>query len=172
MNGYSLVIDISSDGETIRTSTPLKTPPFNMVGSLSDSSTEVYRGSDAELDSTFESPAGGKSAPTPKKKKKLARVSFNLPREKSLDSDSEDYFEEPDSPRLPSQMKGKVEFPLLGYERTPGVGMQHKAKEHSTKELEALYELDIEDRQYYGAVGPGRKLNEIEKPRQPSLEFG
>ena len=66
MNGYYLVIDISSDEETSRTSTPLEALPLDMVGPLSDSSTEVYRGSEADLDSTFESP--GKTAPTPKKK--------------------------------------------------------------------------------------------------------
>ena len=66
MNSYSLVIDISSDEENAKTSTPLKTLPLNMIGSLSDSSIEVYRGSDAELISTSGSP---ETAPTPKKKK-------------------------------------------------------------------------------------------------------
>ena len=42
MNGYSLVIDISSDEEYARTSTSLKSLPLYMVGSLSDSSTEVF----------------------------------------------------------------------------------------------------------------------------------
>ena len=37
MKGYSLVIDISSDEENNRTSTPLKTLPLNTVGTLSDS---------------------------------------------------------------------------------------------------------------------------------------
>ena len=77
MNSYSLVIDISSDEENAKTSTPPKSLPLNMVDSLSDSSIEVYRGSDAELDSTFESPQ--KSGLTPKKKKKLGKVTFNLP---------------------------------------------------------------------------------------------
>ena len=141
-----------------------------MVGrlDLSDSSTEVYRGSEAELDSTFESPK--KAPPTPKKKKKLARVSFKLPHAKSLDSDSDDYFEEPDSPRQPSQTKEKVDFPLLGYERTPGTDTPHEANEPSVKELEALYGLDIENRQYYKAIGRGRELHETKKPRQPPLK--
>ena len=56
MNSYSLVIDISSDEENAITSTPLKSLPLNMIGSLSDSSIEVYRGSDAELDSTLNRP--------------------------------------------------------------------------------------------------------------------
>ena len=77
MSSYSLFIDISSDEENAKASTPLKTQPLNMIGSLSDSSIEVYRGSDAELDSTFESLK--KSGLTPRKKKKLGKVTFNLP---------------------------------------------------------------------------------------------
>ena len=76
MNGYALVIDIFSDEENARTSTPIKTLPLNMVGSLnlSDSSTEVYRGSDAEINSTFESEfRRRRSSFRPKRKK----VSFN-----------------------------------------------------------------------------------------------
>ena len=65
MNSYSLVIVISSDEENAKTSTPLKTLPLNMIGSLSDSSIEVYRGSDAELVSTSESP--------PKRHRRLGR---------------------------------------------------------------------------------------------------
>ena len=141
-----------------------------MVGrlDLSDSSTEVYRGSEAELVSTFESPE--KAAPTPKKQKNLARVSFKLPHAKSLASDSDDYFEESDSPRQPSQTKEKVEFPLLGNERTPGTDTPHRANESAVKELEALNGLDIEDRQYYKAVGRGRGLHETKKPRQPPFK--
>ena len=77
MNSYSLVIDISSDEENAKTSTPLKTLPLNMIGLQSDSSIEVYRGSDAELDSTFGSPQ--KSGLTHRKKKKLGKETFNLP---------------------------------------------------------------------------------------------
>ena len=42
MNNYALVIDISSDEENQRYSTPIKTLPLNMVGrqDLSDSSVE------------------------------------------------------------------------------------------------------------------------------------
>ena len=72
MNGYSLVIDISSDERM--TSTPIKTVPVNMVGKLniSDSSLEAWRSTDAELDSTFESECGmRKTEPTPKKKNLL-----------------------------------------------------------------------------------------------------
>ena len=90
MAGYTLVIDISSDEENMRNSTPIQTLPVTMVGilDLSDSSTEVYRGSDAELDSTSESPE--KVTPTPKKMKKLGKVSCALPPAKNLASDSDD----------------------------------------------------------------------------------
>ena len=80
MNGYSLVIGISSDEENVRRSTPIKTLPVNMVGKAnpSDSSTEVYRGSDPELDSTFDSGCSPKKLKiSPIKKSK--RVKFNLP---------------------------------------------------------------------------------------------
>ena len=57
MDNYALVIDISSDEENHRYSTPIKTLPLNMVGrlNLSDSSVEVWQGSEADLNSTQES---------------------------------------------------------------------------------------------------------------------
>ena len=57
MKNHSLVIDISSDEEDQRHRTPIKTRILNMVRSLniSDSSVEVWGGSEAELNSTFES---------------------------------------------------------------------------------------------------------------------
>ena len=80
MNGYSLVIDIS-DEENTRTSTPIKTLPLNLIRTLniSDSSTEVYRGSDAELETTGESLCSPKRAKLTPQKKKKTKVSFNLP---------------------------------------------------------------------------------------------
>ena len=72
MNGYSLVIDISSDEGM--TSKPIKTVPVNMVGKLniSDSSLEAWRSSDAELDSTFETDRDVKKRnPHPKRKSSL-----------------------------------------------------------------------------------------------------
>ena len=104
MDGYSLVIDISSDEENMRHSTPIKTLPLNLIRTLniSDSSTEVYRGSEAELDSTWESECSPKRAKLSPQKKKLAKVTFKLPaavckQKNKLDSDSDDFYEEPDS---------------------------------------------------------------------------
>ena len=89
MNGYSLVIDISSDEDNNRCSTPLKTLPLNTISTLSDSSTEAFRGSEAETDSTSESDCSPKKrCPTPSKKKKLGRVSFNLPPAVNPNSDN------------------------------------------------------------------------------------
>ena len=47
MDNYALVIDISSDEENHRYSTPIKTLPVNMVGRLNlrDFSVEVWQGS-------------------------------------------------------------------------------------------------------------------------------
>ena len=74
MNGYDLVIDISSDEE--RTSTPIKSLPLNMVGRVSDSSTEVYRGSDPDPNFSFESP---EKAPSLPKRKNLTESHLNCP---------------------------------------------------------------------------------------------
>ena len=104
MNGYSLVIDISSDEENTRHSTPIKTLPLNLVRTLniSDSSTEVYRGSDAELNSSFETKCSPKRVKLTPRKRKASRVTFNLlptvcKQKNNLESDSDDFYEELDS---------------------------------------------------------------------------
>ena len=57
MDNYDLIIDILSDEENNRYSTPIITLPVNVVGrlKLSDSSVEVLRGSDSDLESTQDS---------------------------------------------------------------------------------------------------------------------
>ena len=136
---------------------------------MSDSSVEVYRGSDAEMVSTSESP---ETAPTPKKKRKTGRVTFNLP---SADSDT-DYYEEPDSPqRLPSPikrtpvLKRTENIPVLGNERMPNSEKLNDLNEPSLAELEALYSLDLEDRNYFASVGRGRGRHAI-NTNQPRLK--
>ena len=155
MAGYTLVIDISSDEENINHSTPIKTLPVNMVGrlGLSDSSSEAYRGSDPELDSISESPV--KMTPTPKKRKRLTKVSFALPPAENVDSD--DYYEEPETPTFPPQVKGEENFPSLGNERERETAVTQKENEPSVDKLEARYGLDIEDRQYFKSVGRAKK---------------
>ena len=99
MSGYSLVIDISSDEENQRHSTPIKTPPLNMVGTLniSDSSTEVYHGSEAELNSTYESECSPKRVRLTPQEEKPRRVTFKLPptnksQRTNPESDSDEYY--------------------------------------------------------------------------------
>ena len=162
MNGYSLVIDKSSDEDNNRCSTPLKTLPLNTISTLSDSSTEAFRGSEAETDSTSESDCSPKRrGPIPSKKKKLGRVSFNLPPAVNPNSDT-DFYEEPDTP--PSQpqikptpvLKEKANIPQLGNERAPNTVKLNDLNEPSLAELDALHGLDIEDRQFFATVGRGR----------------
>ena len=140
-----------------------------MIGSLSDSSIEVYRGSDAELISTSGSP---ETAPTPKKKRKTGRATFNLP---AADSDT-DYYEEPDSPqRLPSPikrtpvLKETENIPVLGNERKPSAAKLNDLNEPSLAKLEALYDLDLEDRNYLASLGRGRGRHAT-KINQPHLK--
>ena len=162
MNGYSLVIDISSDEDYNRCLTPLKTLPLNTVSTLSDSSTEVFRRSEAETNSTSESDCSPKRrGPTPSKKKKLGRVSFNLPPAVNPNSDT-DFYEEPDTP--PSQpqtkptpvLKEKANIPQLGNEKAPNTVKLNDLNEPSLAELDALHGLDIEDRQFFATVSRGR----------------
>ena len=90
MDKYALVIDISSDEENHRYSTSIKTLPVNIVGrlNLSDSSVEVWRGSEADLDSTQE------SASTFESDTEEAFLVKSHQKE-----NSEVYYEEPDSSR-------------------------------------------------------------------------
>ena len=170
MNGYSLVIDISSDEENNRKSTPLKTLPLNTIGTLSDSSVEVYRGSDADLESTFGSDdSPRKFGPSPKKKKKFGRVTFNL---STANSDTDDYYEEPPFPQEQSSRaetastpKGKI--PLLGNERVPNTVRLNDLNEPPLADLDALNNLDLEDRQFSATARRGRGLKAMECPRQP-----
>ena len=156
MNGYSLVIDISSDEE--RTSTSIKSLPLNMVGRISDSSTEVYRVSDPDSNSSLESP---EKAPSLPKKKKFDKFSIKSPPTTNLMSDS-DYYEEPDSPtKQPSPtrpaLKERGNIPVLGNERVAGTVKLNDLSEPSLADIGVLYDLDLEDRNYFASLGRGRK---------------
>ena len=170
MNGYSLVIDISSDEEYTRTSTPLKSLPLNMVGSLSDSSTEVFRGSDAELESS----CGSKGSPrilglTPKKKKKFTRVSFKLP---PVNNGSEsDFYEETDTPKRAEPLKPCRKINVQPEREMPrdspnDLDELSKPPEISREEQEHFermaLELEEEERQItYMTAGRGRGPHQI-----------
>ena len=90
VDNYSLVIDISSEEENNRYITPNETLPVNMVGwiNLSDSSVEVWRGSEADLESTQDSISTFDADP---------EETFIVETQKEIESD--EYYEEPDSSR-------------------------------------------------------------------------
>ena len=85
MDNYALVIDISSDEENIRYSTPIKTLPVKIVN-LSDSSVEVWRGSEASPNSSQTSTSTFNSEPD---------EAFVV--ENQEEDESDDYYGEPDS---------------------------------------------------------------------------
>ena len=96
-----------------------------MVGSLniSDSSVEVWRGSDAYWDSIFKSgcsPKKIKISPI-EKWKKNARVTFNLPAAEKTDSE-EDCYEEPESPQRQSPLKPSRRVNVLPEEKNEKYG--------------------------------------------------
>ena len=109
MYNYALVFDISSEEENNRYSTPMETLPVNIVGGmdLSDSSVEVWRGSDAELILSSSSASIFESLHAPKKCFAPARNNEGdtfIVEQPPMDAE-EDYYEETDSPRqlLPLQ---------------------------------------------------------------------
>ena len=110
MNDHALVIDISSDEENHGYSTPLKTLPLNMVGrlDLSDSSVEVWRGSEADLKTSSTSVSTFESEASPRKLGAVMNPENSAPNEKgeifTVEGHEEEdsisrYFWEPDSPR-------------------------------------------------------------------------
>ena len=114
MNNYTLVIDISSDKENQRSSTPTEMLPFNMVGrlDLSDSSEEVWNGSEADLNTSSTSVSTFESEASPRKLGVLSAQVISpentAPNEKGEtfivegheeESSKSRYFEEPDSLR-------------------------------------------------------------------------
>ena len=106
--------------------------------------------------------------PKRKKKRRTGKVTFDLP---PADSDT-DYYEEPDSPqRLPSPikrtpaLKRTENIPVMGNERMPNSEKLNDLNEPSLAELEALYSLDLEDRNYLASLGRGRGLHAKENLR-------
>ena len=58
-------------------------------------------------------------------------------------------------------IKEKFNIPQLGNERVPGTIKSGNQNEPSVMELEATYNLDIEDRNYFADVGRGRRAPRI-----------
>ena len=185
MDNYTLVIDISSDEENQRYSTPIKTLPVNMIRTLnlSDSSVEVWRGSEADLDlstfsaSTFESGCSPKKIKISPIKKQNARVTFALGNERDTDSEN-DYFEEPETPRqLPPRHAPVLteisNIPSAGSELATKKNELNDLDEPSLKEIEALYRLEPEDREFYATVARGRSHRPTRAmgPRQQTVSI-
>ena len=59
-------------------------------------------------------------------------------------------------------LKEKFNIPQLGNERAPGTIKLGNQNEPSVMELEATYNLDKEDRNYFAAVGRGRRAPRID----------
>ena len=162
MDKYLLIIDISSDDENQRNSTPIKTLPVNILGTLnlSDSSVEVWRSSEADLDSstlsasTFEIGCSPKKIKiNPIKKKRNAKVTFKLGNDQDTESE-DDYFEKPETPRQvpplqPTRVLREISnFPPTSDETTAKTNAQNDLNEPPLENLEAIYELDLEDKEY------------------------
>ena len=149
IDNYALVIDISSDEENHRYSTPIKSLPVNMVGrlNLSDSSVEVWRRSEADLNSTQESASTFKSDP------EEAFVA-----ESHLKENSEDYYEETDSSReMPTLTRAPVLTDITNEKEYVPPSKTEKLNdldEPSIKEIEKTHGLSMTE-DYYCTPGEG-----------------
>ena len=101
MDNYSLVIDIFSDEENNRQSTPIKTVPVNIVGRLdvSDASLEAWRSSEAKLVLSSSSASIFESINSPRKKR-FAPISDGKGTGQTAADSDDDFYEEPESPRI------------------------------------------------------------------------
>ena len=152
MDNYALVIDISSDKENQRYSTPIKTLPVNMVGrlNLSDSSVEVWRGSEADLNSTQESVSTFESD---------TEEAFVV--ESHQKENSEDYYEEPDSSReMPELSRAPVLADITNEKEYVPLSKTEKLNdldEPSIKEIEETHGLSMTE-DYYCTAGRGNSF--------------
>ena len=161
MDNYTLVIDISSDEENKRYSTPIKTLPVNLLGrlNLSDSPVEVWRGSEADFEST------GESASTFESDQEEAFIV-----EKQGGTDSDDYFEEPDSSR---EMPELTRAPMLRditnerkreYIPPSKTEKLNDLREPSIEEIEEAHGIKLND-EYYCTAGRGNSFTSAKNQR-------
>ena len=151
MDNYALVIDISSDEENHRYSTPIKTLPLNMVGrlNLSDSPVEIFlrRGSEADLNSTKESKSTFESD---------TEEAFFVESHKK--ENSEDYYEEPDSSReMPELTRAPVITNEKKYVPPSKTEKLNNLDEPSIKEIEETHGLSMTE-DYYCTAGRGNSF--------------
>ena len=152
MDNYALVIEISSEEENHRYSTPIKTLLVNMVGrlNLSDSSVEVWRKSEADRNSSHESVSTFGSD---------TDEAFVV--ESHQKENSEDYYEEPDSSReMPELTRAPVLADITNEKEYVPPSKTEKLNdldEPSIKEIEETHGLSMTE-DYYCTAGRGNSF--------------
>ena len=162
IGNYALVIDISSDEENNRYSTPIKTLPVNMVGrlNLSVSSVEVWRGIDANLESPQTSTSTFNSEPEeafPSQKKPSSS-------QEKKENESDDNYEEPDSSRdMPELTPAPVlkDITIAGKPEYPPPTKAENLddlSEPSVREIEDSYGFILDEREIHCLAGRGNSF--------------
>ena len=152
MDNYALFNDISSDEENHIYSAPIKTLPVNMVGrlDLSNSSVEVWQGSEADLNSTPESVSTFESD---------TEEAFVV--ESRQKENSEDYYEEPDSSReMPELTLAPVVADFTNEKEYVPPSKTEKLNdldEPSIKEIQETHGLSMTE-DYYCTAGKGNSF--------------
>ena len=162
MDNYALVIDISSDEEVNRYGAPIKTLPVNMVGmlSLSDSSVEVWRGSEADLEFWQTSISTFNSEP---------KEVFVVKRQKGNDSD--DCYEEPDSSRdMPELTPAPIRNDITNagkQEDSPSTKVEKldDLSEPSVREIENSYGFNLDAGELHCLAGRGNSFTSARMQR-------
>ena len=170
MDNYALVIDISSDEENHRYSTPINSLPLNMVGrlNLSDSSVEVRRGSEADLNPTQE-PVSTFESDTEE------TFVVESHQKENYEEPEEPYYEEPDSSReMPELTRAPVLADITNEKEYVPLSKTEKLNdldEPSIKEIEETHGLSMTE-DYYCTAGRGNSFTSarIRRARkQPAL---
>ena len=169
IGNYALVIDISSDEENNRYSTPIKTldknpdkNSVNMVGrlNLSVSSVEVWRGIDANLESPQTSTSTFNSEPEeafPSQKKPSSS-------QEKKENEPDDNYEEPDSSRdMPELTPAPVlkDITIAGKPEYPPPTKAENLddlSEPSVREIEDSYGFILDEREIHCLAGRGNSF--------------
>ena len=164
MNNIALVFDISADEENDRYSTPIKTLPVKMVGrmDLSDSSVEIWRSNDVELNLSSSSALTIESLHSPR------RVSFApirnnegetfIVEQPPRDTD-ENFYEEPDSPRQvpPLQpapiLRDITILPPANYVPLTKINILNDLSEPPRRKIEETWGLNRNNEEYNATAG-------------------
>ena len=188
MDNYALVIDISSDEENNRYSTPIKTVPMNMVGrlDLSDTSTEVHPGSEKEFNGSFvnlnlsnASVSIFQSGPSPRNfgidiiPEKIASSEEGETEAFTGNEPESSFFEEPDSPRgMPPLLAAPVLRDVTNlspaqYEPPEKAGKLNDLNEPSVAETEVMWGLTLNSSsEFYSLAGHGSRFSSTRVQRQ------